>query len=77
MLETPRLLLRHFEPGDLEALHELYRDPEIRKHFPDGTRTREHTREELEWFAKPAPLGLWATVLRDEGAFIGRCGLIP
>ena len=77
VLETERLTLRHLEAADLDALYELYRDPEIRRHFPDGTRTLEQTREELEWFAEPRPLGLWATILRDGGAFIGRCGLIP
>jgi ribosomal-protein-alanine N-acetyltransferase len=77
VLETARLTLRHFEPGDLDALYGLYRDPEIRRHFPDGTRTLEQTREELDWFREPRRLGLWATILRDGGAFIGRCGLIP
>lgn len=77
VLETARLTLRHFEPDDLDPLYALYRDPDIRRHFPDGTRTLEQTREELEWFREPRPLGLWATIERDSGAFIGRCGLIP
>jgi RimJ/RimL family protein N-acetyltransferase len=81
ILSTPRLLLRHFEPGDLEPLYRLYRDPEIRPHDPDGTRTRQQTREELEWFMQGHPrhreLGLWATVERSTGAFLGRCGLLP
>ena len=37
ILETPRLTLRHLEPGDLDALFAPYRDPEIRRHFPDRT----------------------------------------
>ena len=39
ILNTERLLLRRFELGDLEPLFALYRDPEIRKYYPDGTRT--------------------------------------
>jgi ribosomal-protein-alanine N-acetyltransferase len=81
ILETPRLLLRHLERQDLPALAALYADPEIRRHFPDGTRTHEETREELEWFLHGHPrhptLGLWAVVEKRSGAFLGRCGLLP
>jgi RimJ/RimL family protein N-acetyltransferase len=81
ILETPRLLLRHFEPDDLQSLYALYRDPEIRRYFPDGTRTLAETKEELDWFLNGHPhhpeLGLWATVEEASGAFIGRCGLLP
>ena len=81
ILETPRLVLRHLEPRDLDALFALYRDPEIRRYFPDGTQTLEQTAEELEWFENGHPrfpeLGLWATVERATGAFLGRCGLLP
>ena len=81
ILQTHRLLLRHLEPGDLPALHALYRDPEVRRYFPDGTLTLDETREELEWFLDGHPrhpeLGLWATVEKASGAFLGRCGLLP
>jgi len=81
ILETERLTLRHLEMGDLDALYRLYRDPQIRAHFPDGTLTFAETKEELEWFQDGHPnrpeLGLWATVERRTGAFLGRCGLLP
>jgi RimJ/RimL family protein N-acetyltransferase len=81
ILETHRLTLRHFEPEDLQPLFALYRDPEIRRYFPEGTRTLEETREELAWFQHGHPrhpeLGLWATVETSSGAFLGRCGLLP
>jgi ribosomal-protein-alanine N-acetyltransferase len=81
ILETERLLLRRLAPGDLDALAALYADPDIRRHFPDGTRTRAETKAELDWFVAGDPdhpeLGLWATVLKADGAFVGRCGLIP
>jgi RimJ/RimL family protein N-acetyltransferase len=81
ILETERLLLRHLERDDLESLFALYRDPEIRRYFPDGTLTRDETREELEWFLGGHPddpeLGLWATMHKESGEFIGRCGLLP
>jgi ribosomal-protein-alanine N-acetyltransferase len=81
ILETPRISLRHLVPEDLDALFALYRDPEMRRYFPDGTRTREETRQELEWFLHGHPrfpeLGLWAAVERSSGNFLGRCGLLP
>jgi RimJ/RimL family protein N-acetyltransferase len=81
VLQTPRLTLRRLEPTDLQPLVELYRDPEVRRYFPDGVRTLDETREELEWFLHGHPrhpeLGLWATVERASGAFLGRCGLLP
>jgi RimJ/RimL family protein N-acetyltransferase len=81
ILETRRLTLRHFEMSDLDALHRLYGDPPMREHFPGGTLSLEETREELEWFLRGHPerpeLGLWATVERGTGKFLGRCGLLP
>jgi RimJ/RimL family protein N-acetyltransferase len=81
ILETERLLLRHFQSGDLDALFAMYSDPEVRRYFPEGTRTIEETREELEWYLQGHPdypeLGLWATILKENGQFIGRCGLLP
>ena len=81
ILETKRLLLRHPVPEDLDAYYALYRDPEMRRYFPDGALTIEETREEVEWYLNGHPrhpeLGLWATLLKETGQFIGRCGLLP
>ena len=81
ILETQRLLLRHLILGDLEELFALYNDPEIRRYFPEGVLSLEETREELEWHMHGHPdypeLGLWATVYKETGKFIGRCGLLP
>ena len=81
ILETPRLRLRRLLPEDLNALYKLYRDPDIRRYFPEGVLSRKETKEELEYFLHGHPehpeLGLWATVERETGAFIGRCGLLP
>lgn len=81
IVTTHRLVLRHLEPEDLDALFALYRDPEMRRYFPDGTRSLAETKEELEWHQHGHPrhpeLGLWATTERTTGAFLGRCGLLP
>ena len=47
--ETERLILRRLTMEDLDALAAIYRDPEVRRYFPEGTLTHEKTREELEW----------------------------
>ena len=81
VLETERLLLRRLVMDDLNDLFALYRDPEIRKYFPEGVLTLEETQEELEWHKDGHPkfpeLGLWATIHKETGKFIGRCGLLP
>jgi ribosomal-protein-alanine N-acetyltransferase len=81
ILETDQLLLRRLLPGDLDDLARIYGDAEVRRYFPEGTLTREETREELEWFFDGHPddsaLGLWATIFKPNGKFIGRCGLLP
>jgi ribosomal-protein-alanine N-acetyltransferase len=81
ILETERLLLRHFILDDLEELFALYSDPDIRKYFPEGVLTRDETKEELEWHMNGHPeypeFGLWATIHKETRKFIGRCGLLP
>jgi [ribosomal protein S5]-alanine N-acetyltransferase len=80
ILETKRLILRHLSTNDLDDLFKLYSDTEIRKYYPEGVLTLEETKEELEWFLNGHPeypeLGLWATVHKETGKFIGRCGLL-
>ena len=81
VLETERLVLRHLTLEDLDELAALYRDPEVRRYFPEGTLTYEETREELEWCIEVYDgrygYGLWATARKDRDELIGRCGLIP
>ena len=81
IIETKRLILRHQVITDLDDLWALYRDPEITKYIPDAPRSREEAKEELEWHMNGHPrhpeLGLWATIHKETGKFIGRCGLLP
>lgn len=81
MLESDRMVLRRLTIADVDDLAVLYADEETRRHFPDGTRTYEETREELAWnidvYYARYGYGLWATILKESGAFIGRCGLLP
>ena len=81
ILETKRLTLRHQVIEDLDDLWALYCNPNITKYIPDAPRTREEAQEELEWHMHGHPkhpeLGLWATIHKESGKFIGRCGLLP
>jgi len=81
ILETQRLVLRHQVLADLDDLWALYCDPEITKYIPDAPRSRAEAQEELEWHMHGHPkypeLRLWATIHKETGKFIGRCGLLP
>jgi ribosomal-protein-alanine N-acetyltransferase len=81
ILQSPRLIFRHLRPEDLDNLFALYRDPDVKKYIPDAPRTYQEAKEELEWFQNGHPkhpqLGLWATIHKLTGTFIGRCGLLP
>ncbi len=81
ILETPRLILRHQVLSDLDDLWALYQNPNITRYIPDAPRSREEAKDELEWHMHGHPrnrqLGLWATIHKETGKFIGRCGLLP
>ena len=66
---------------DLDALAVIYRDPDVRRYFPEGTLTHEQTKEELEWIINvyygEYGFGLWATLHKETDEFVGRCGLLP
>jgi ribosomal-protein-alanine N-acetyltransferase len=65
----------------LDDLWALYCNPNITKYIPDAPRSRKEAQEELEWHMHGHPnhpeLGLWATIHKETGTFIGRCGLLP
>ena len=81
ILKTKRLVLRHQVLEDLDDLWDLYCNPNITKYIPDAPRSRAEAQEELEWHRHGHPkhpeLGLWATIHKESGKFIGRCGLLP
>lgn len=79
-LETERLVLRPPLPEDAEAFAPMYADPDVMRYVGDGrTLTPEETKRSVRrmvdaWEADG--YGLFTTVRREDGAVIGRVGLI-
>jgi len=76
MIETDRLLLRPLELGDLDQFVALHAEPEVTRFIRPLDRVaakQRLDRSEEEWHERGH--GLLAILNRDEGTFIGRCGL--
>ena len=76
---TPRLVLRRWQPDDLDAFAALNADPEVMRHFP-STYDRSATAAMITaWEAKidRQGFGLWAVQRVDDGALLGMAGLNP
>jgi len=80
-IETERLLLRAWEPGDFEALLALHGDAELVKWVPWGPRSEAEVREVLERklgqtaFHEPGGGVALAMVLPESGQVIGELTL--
>ncbi|HEX6703654.1 MAG TPA: GNAT family N-acetyltransferase [Albitalea sp.] len=81
ILETDRLVLRHFDTRDAEFILELINEPGWHRFIGDrGVRTLEAARD----YIVNVPMamyqrngfGLYAVELRDDGTLVGMCGLI-
>ncbi|MGA9800286.1 MAG: GNAT family N-acetyltransferase, partial [Terriglobales bacterium] len=77
ILETNRLLLREFVPGDIDALAAVISDPETMRFYPQALE-----RAGVEsWIERNRRRylgdghGLWAMVLKSSGELVGDCGL--
>lgn len=76
-LETPRLRLRKFTPGDLDRLAELMSDAGFMKFSGSGRFTRDQAAASLERMLAAERAGKpsqFAVVLRESGLVIGYCG---
>jgi RimJ/RimL family protein N-acetyltransferase len=79
-LATDRLILRAPVPEDADALAPMYADPEVMRYVGDGrtlsrAETERSVRRMIErWEADG--FGLFTTVRKDDGAVIGRVGLL-
>jgi RimJ/RimL family protein N-acetyltransferase len=77
VIETARLVLRRYTPADLDALYEVFADPEARRFYPEMV-AREKVLGWIEWNLRnygETGFGLWAMEPRGEARLIGDCGL--
>jgi len=77
VLTTPRLLLRTFRRDDLPLYAALNADPEVAR-WLGGPLTREDSDDIAAWAQEcyaTEGLGLLAVERRQDGAFLGMCGL--
>ncbi len=76
--DTERLVLREQTMGDLDELAAILGDAQTMSFYP-----RPYTRAEASYWIQRnmerygRGVGLWAMVLREDGRFIGQCGLSP
>jgi RimJ/RimL family protein N-acetyltransferase len=76
---TARLSFREMTPADLPAMHRLLGDPRVMWVYPHPLSED----ETLAWIGHSRQLyldrglGMWLLTLRDTGAFVGECGLVP
>ena len=83
VLETERLLLRHFTEADAENFLLMEKEPEALRYAGrkpladmDAYRTKIRTTF-LPYYDKPGGYGAWVIVERTSGEFVGRCSLRP
>jgi len=80
ILETDRLRFRQHEPGDLDAYCAMEADPDVRRYVGGSPRSRGQAEERFRRELAVAPddwLTLLATVDKESGLYIGRCGVYP
>jgi RimJ/RimL family protein N-acetyltransferase len=80
-LETPRLIIRTFEPPDAGPWFAMVSEPEFRRFLPPGpARTRDSAERVIEErLAMEREIGyaMWAVRDKATGAFVGQCGIRP
>jgi RimJ/RimL family protein N-acetyltransferase len=80
-LETARLIIRTFEPGDAEAWLAMFADPEVRRFLPGQpaptTADFQRAMEGRLAMERDGGYAMWAVDEKATGAFVGQCGLRP
>ena len=79
LLETPRLLLRPFGPGDAALVHRVYSDPEVMRYVATGAMESltitERLLDDYRAHQRRHGYSFWAVIERASGALIGDAGL--
>ncbi|WP_379146584.1 GNAT family N-acetyltransferase [Paenibacillus sp. sgz500992] len=80
IIETQRLMIREFSPGDFAAVHSYASDPRVVEHMMWGPNTEEETRAYLhltisQQHQEPRKVFEFAVVLKETNQLIGGCGI--
>jgi RimJ/RimL family protein N-acetyltransferase len=78
-LETERLILRAFSPGDFETFASFMADADVTRYLTGHPMTRAEAWRSLavsigHWHLRG--YGTWAVARKEDGAFMGRVGMI-
>jgi RimJ/RimL family protein N-acetyltransferase len=80
-IETARLQMRPFEPGDVDQLHRIFVDPGVRRFLlDDQIVSREWVEQEIAASIarfEAGTGGLFCVFSKEDGALIGFCGFRP
>ncbi|QUR94613.1 GNAT family N-acetyltransferase [Macrococcoides canis] len=77
ILETERLILRKLYPQDKECLTKVLSDSESMQ-FYDHPFNEHEVEEWIKWNIENYAIyncGLWAVILKEDGTFLGDCGI--
>lgn len=78
LIKTERILLRRFEPNDIDNVFKGLSDPIIIKHYGISFETLEATKEQMLWYEEleKNETGMWfALCSLDNKTFYGAAGL--
>lgn len=77
--ETDRLIIREQTVEDIDALYELYNDPDVRKFTEDLYEDRDQEIQYLKDYINNqyrfCEYGVWAVIEKQSGRLIGRIGI--
>jgi len=79
ILESERLLFRQHVLADMAAYCAMEMDRDVRRYVGGYPRTRVEAEKRFNGSLEPITnrLAVWATVFKQEGVYIGRCGIYP
>lgn len=75
--QTIRLIFRKHVIADMEAYCAMEMDADVRRYVGGQPRTREEAEKRFMGALMPSAgkLGMWATILKSDNKYIGRCGI--
>ncbi|MBO7335084.1 MAG: GNAT family N-acetyltransferase [Lachnospiraceae bacterium] len=78
--KTERLTLRETVEEDVDAFYEMYKDPDMTRYteklYEDIEDEKKYVREYRDRVYAVQGFGIWTVIRTDDGAIIGRAGLI-